>query len=128
MAAAQRDPHAFGPLYRRYLARVYRYVRAHVPGEDEAADITQQVFLQALDALPRYSERGVPFAAWLFRIARHTVADTYRRRRATVALETLPTSLHPVMGQEPEADLLRRAALARLLDLPAELHPGTRHS
>src|SRR5258708_12488710 len=126
MAAAQRDPHAFGPLYRRYLARVYRYVRAHMPGEDEAADITQQVFLQALDALPRYSERGVPFAAWLFRIARHTVADTYRRRRATVALETLPTSLHPVMGQEPEADLLRPEPLAHLPDFlpqPTQAHP-----
>jgi RNA polymerase sigma-70 factor (ECF subfamily) len=126
IAAAQRDPHAFGPLYHRYLARVYRYVRAHVPGEDEASDITQQVFLQALDALPRYSERGVPFAAWLFRIARHTVADSYRRHRATVALETLPTSLHPVMGQEPEADLLRRESLARLRELLAELDHGKR--
>ena len=123
IAAAQRDPRAFGPLYHRYLARVYRYVRAHTSSEDEAADLTQQVFLQVLDALPRYGMRGVPFAAWLFRIARHAVADRYRRQRApaTIALDALPDALHPMAGQEPEADVLRREALAELHALLAAL-------
>ncbi|HEY7355449.1 MAG TPA: sigma-70 family RNA polymerase sigma factor, partial [Ktedonobacterales bacterium] len=71
VAAAQADPAAFDALYQRYLARVYRYLRAHVGSDDEAADLTQQVFLKALDALPRYRPRGAPFAAWLFQIARH---------------------------------------------------------
>ena len=121
IAAAQADPAAFDALYRRYLARVYRYLRAHVGSDDEAADLTQQVFLKALDALPRFRLRGPPFAAWLFQIAHHTVTDAYRRRRPTVAWETLPEALHPLAEQEPEAATLRLEALAHLGALLAQL-------
>ncbi len=121
IAAAQADPSAFDALYRRYLARVYRYMRAHVGSDDEAADLTQQAFLKALDALPRYRLRGPPFAAWLFQIARHVAADAHRRRRPTVAWETLPEALHPLDEQEPEAAVLRLEALAQLATLLARL-------
>lgn len=114
VAAAQRDPHAFGPLYRHYLARVYRYVRAHVATEDDAADLTQQVFLRALDAMPTYTPRGVPFSAWLFRLARNTTIDAHRRQRPTVTWEALPEALHPLAACEPEADVLQQEARARL--------------
>ena len=63
VAAARADPQAFAALYARFALRVYRYVRAHVPTDDEAADLTQQVFLRALDALPGYRERGAPAPA-----------------------------------------------------------------
>jgi RNA polymerase sigma-70 factor (ECF subfamily) len=126
IAAAQANPAAFDALYRRYLARVYRYLRAHVGSDDEAADLTQQVFLKALDALPRYRPRGTPFAAWLFQIARHTVTDAYRRRRPTVAWEALPEALHPLAEQEPEAAALRLEALAQLGALLARLDASKR--
>ena len=114
VAAAQADPAAFDALYQRYLARVYRYLRAHVGSDDEAADLTQQVFLKALDALPRYRPRGAPFASWLFQIARHVAADAHRRRRPMLAWDALPEALHPLAAQEPEAAALRLEALAQL--------------
>src|SRR5579871_5630622 len=68
IGAAQVDPVAFEPLYTRYRERVYRYVRTRLSSDEDAADLTQQVFLQAMAALPRYRPQGVPFAVWLFRI------------------------------------------------------------
>jgi RNA polymerase sigma-70 factor (ECF subfamily) len=126
VAAAQADPAAFDVLYQRYLARVYRYLRAHVGSDDEAADLTQQVFLKALDALPRYRPRGAPFAAWLFQIARHVAADAHRRRRPTLAWDALPEALHPLAAQEPEAAALRLEALAQLGTLLERLDASKR--
>lgn len=124
--AAQADPAAFGPLYRRYLDRVYRYLRAHSASDEDAADLTQQVFLRALDALPRFHPRGAPFAAWLFRIARHAAIDAHRRRHSAIAWDALPEALHPLSGQDPEEAVLRQEALAHLRQLVARLDPGKR--
>jgi RNA polymerase sigma-70 factor (ECF subfamily) len=121
IAAAQADPRAFGPLYRRYLGRVYRYVRAHAPSDDDAADVTQQVFLRALDALPGFQTQGAPFAAWLFRIARNAAVDAQRRRRPALALERLPEALEPVGERDPEETVLRAEALERLRRMIDEL-------
>jgi RNA polymerase sigma-70 factor, ECF subfamily len=126
IAAAQSDPAAFGAIYRRYLARVYRYVRAHMASDDDAADLTQQVFLQALAALPEYRPRGAPFAAWLFRIAHHAVVDVHRRRRSSVMLDALPDTLHATGAHDPEAEALRREALEHLGGLVAALDPDKR--
>src|SRR5262249_15954933 len=112
ITAAQTDPLAFSALYRRYLPRVYRYLRAHAPSLQDPADLTQHVFLQALDALPGYQPRGVPFTAWLFRIARHAAIDAARRRRPALDWDSLPEALHPADEQGPEAEVLRREALA----------------
>ena len=119
--AARTDADAFGELYRLYVGRVYRYLRSRTKREEDAADLTQQTFLQALNALPRYKERGLPFAAWLFRIARNVATDAHRRHRSTVTWEALPESLHPVEHQSPEAETLERDALAHLRALVAGL-------
>jgi RNA polymerase sigma-70 factor, ECF subfamily len=121
VAAAQADPRAFAALYSRFAVRVYRYMRAHAISDDEAADLTQQVFLRALDALPAYRERGAPFSAWLFQIARRTAIDAARRRRPVVAWEDLPEALHPVADGDPEAAVLREETLARLRELVSRL-------
>src|SRR4051812_35888267 len=84
--AAAADASAFAALYERYVARVYRFVRPRCASSDEAADLTQQVFVKVAEALPGYRERGVPFVAWLFRIARNTTIDHARRRRPAVPL------------------------------------------
>ncbi len=123
IAAAQADPHAFDTLYRRYLPRIYRYTCAQTANAEDAADLTQQIFLQALDALPAYRARGLPFAAWLFRIARNAVIDAHRRRRhSALAWETLPEALHTSSSDnDPETLLLRRESLGRLHELLAAL-------
>ena len=77
-------------LYQRYLPQIYRYLRARTGNADDAADLTQQVFLKALSALPGYRPCGRPFITWLLRIARNAVADFYRRRRPTVVFDLVP--------------------------------------
>lgn len=126
IAAAQAYPVAFGALYRRYLPRVYRYLRAHVAVAEDAADLTQQVFLRALDALPAYRPTGAPFAAWLFRIARHAAIDAARQRMPMLDTAVLPEALHPVDACGPEGETIRRESLDQLAGLLRGLDPAKR--
>ena len=124
---ARANPLAFDQLYQRYVARVYRYLRARSESDEDAADLTQQVFLQAFHALQGYEQRGLPFAAWLFQIARRIVTDSYRRHRATLSWDTLPTALEAARDeQEPESIALQQERLARLRVLLAKLDAGKR--
>jgi RNA polymerase sigma-70 factor (ECF subfamily) len=77
--AAQADPARFVDLYERYFHRVYGYVIRRTGSRTEAEDITSSVFERALTNLSRYEWRGVPFSAWLYRIAANAMAD--RRRQ-----------------------------------------------
>ncbi len=124
--AARTNPKAFGPLYQSYLARVYRYLRTRTPTEEAAADLTQQVFLKALAALPSYHPRGLPFSAWLFRIARNAVIDRSRRSRDTLSLENLHSSLEPRAEVNPEATFLNQEQLERLCTLLGRLDSDKR--
>jgi len=63
------DREAFGELYERYVSRVHRYLLYLAADVDAAQDLTEQTFLRALAAIHRYEKRGVPFVAWLLRIA-----------------------------------------------------------
>ncbi|HTP06793.1 MAG TPA: sigma-70 family RNA polymerase sigma factor [Anaerolineae bacterium] len=85
--AVQGDTAAFGDLYERYLALIYRYVFYRVNDVAEAEDLTEQVFLKAWEALGHYQLRDVPFSAWLYRIAHNVVADRYRTHKETLPLE-----------------------------------------
>jgi RNA polymerase sigma-70 factor (ECF subfamily) len=114
IAAAQVDPAAFGPLYLHYRDRVYAYLRTRTGSDEDAADLSQQVFLHALGALPRYRPRGAPFAAWLLRIARNAAINHHQRRRPSVTWDLLPEALHPPAGDDPEAHAIRRDEAAWL--------------
>jgi RNA polymerase sigma-70 factor (ECF subfamily) len=121
IAAARQEPAAFGVLHDRYVARVYRYLRARTDNEDDAADLTQQVFLQALAALPKYRERGLPFAAWLFRIAHNVATDAKRRKPPLVGWAEIPERQHPRTEDDVEALVIQREAVDRLRVLLARL-------
>src|SRR5512135_3813397 len=88
-AARNGDPDAFGALFDRYHAPVYRYIVARVGRPSDAEDLAQLVFVKALEALPRYEARGVPFGGWLFRLARNVVIDHARTRRDHADLEAV---------------------------------------
>ena len=124
--AAQEDLTAFAPLYERYRDRIYAYLRTRTRSAEDAADLTQQVFLQALDALPRYRPQRVPFAAWLVRIARNAAANYHRRHRHTMAWDLVPEALQPVVEDDMEAQVLQREAIARLHAVLSTCNVGTR--
>src|SRR4030042_3112361 len=84
--AACTDPTAFNQLYLSYIHPIYRYIFSKVGEARETEDLTTQVFLEALEGLPRYRHNG-HFAAWLFSIARHKVADHYRSKRSELTIE-----------------------------------------
>lgn len=131
MLAAQRDIALFEPLYARYVDRIYSYLRMRAgrDGADEAADLTQQVFLRALDALPRYQIRaGGSVAAWLFRIARNAATDWQRSQRRTVPWEAVPEDLHPCAEDSAESATLRRDEIAEVQRLLALLDATTREA
>jgi len=77
--AAQKDPRRFGELYERNFDRVYAYVTRRVQDHATAEDITSEVFQQALANIGRFEWRGVPFIAWLYRIATNAIADRTAR-------------------------------------------------
>src|SRR5512143_3288299 len=95
-----RSPAAFAELYRQYFKPVYRYLYLKTGSPAEAEDLTSQVFLSALEGLPRYRHQG-HFSAWLFSLARRKAADYYRSRKPQASLDEGETD--PVA---PEADLL----------------------
>lgn len=88
--AAKRDPARFGELYADNFGRVYGYIARRVHDRAAAEDLTSDVFHQALASLPRFEWRGVPFAAWLIRIAANAIAD--RGKHAAKEQEVLTIS------------------------------------
>lgn len=79
--AAQADPRQFRPLYQRYYEQIFRYVFRRCESESLAADLTSQVFLKAIKELNKYENRGLPFSAWLYRIASNEVNMYYRKQK-----------------------------------------------
>lgn len=124
--AAKANVEAFGPLYERYVQQVYRYMRTRTRNEDDAADLTQQTFLNALHGLPRYTARGVPFAAWLFRIALYTIRQKQRKERITVSWDLLPEALHPKGDEGPEGVILSNERMVRIEGLLEQLKTSQR--
>jgi RNA polymerase sigma-70 factor (ECF subfamily) len=114
--AAQKDPARFAELYENNFERVYAYVVRRVRDRNEAEDVTSEVFHQALANLPKFEWRGVPFAAWLFRIAAHSIID---RSKHAAKYHELPDEFEPVAETENQKtldDIERRAALFQLVD------------
>ncbi len=119
--AAQRDPAHFAELYENNFERVYAYVVRRVGDRAETEDLTSEVFHHALANLGRFEWRGIPFAAWLYRIAANLISDRWQRsNREQVADE--PEQIESAQGKNFEfEEVERKATLFRLVDtLPAE--------
>jgi RNA polymerase sigma-70 factor (ECF subfamily) len=112
--AKQGDRDAFRFLYIRYADNIYGYVRSIVRDDHEAEDVTQQVFAKLMISIVKYDERGVPFFAWLLRIARNVAIDHLRANRASASESRLGS--HLTEGEDLEHALTVRAALANLPD------------
>lgn len=111
---AKEDPEAFGQLYTRYVEKIYNYVYYRTGNRQDAEDLTAKTFYQALRHVNRYVDRGLPFSAWLYRIAHNLVANWHRdlSRRQVISLDTLAlVSERP----HPEAKLQLEDDQRRLL-------------
>ena len=122
--ASQGDQDAFGALYARYVERIFNYVYYRTGNVHDAEDLTARVFYRALNHIQNYTDRGVPFSAWLYRISHNLIANWHRdrSRHQEIPLDDAPT-LH-YKGEAPEAALMQgqdRDALLKLIrHLPSE--------
>ncbi|MFQ6057472.1 MAG: sigma-70 family RNA polymerase sigma factor [Anaerolineae bacterium] len=88
---AKEDPVAFGLLYERYVEKIYNYIFHRTGNRHDAEDLTARTFYRALTNIRSYTNRGVPFSAWLYRIAHNLVANWHRdqSRRQVISLDEL---------------------------------------
>jgi len=118
--AAQKDPRRFADLYEVNFERVYAYVSRRVRDRADVEDVTAEVFQQALATLGKFEWRGVPFSAWLYRIAANTIADRWQRASREQGRRDADDPADP-QAQIDAAAIERRAQLYRLVNtLPAE--------
>ena len=131
---AKTDPFAFGVLYDRYYPKIMGYVLHRVGEVAVAQDITSSVFFKAMDSLPKFQWRGVPFSAWLYRIAANEINTYFRSsRRKPASLEELYEDHHIEVASsiDLERELIERQQAAAayadfriirqlLLELPAK--------
>ena len=87
--AQEGDAWAFGMIFDHYHGPIYRFIASRVHRPSDAEDLTQHVFVKALEALPRYEARGIPFGGWLFRLARNAVIDHVRTRHDHAELDSV---------------------------------------
>jgi RNA polymerase sigma-70 factor (ECF subfamily) len=109
--AAQADPARFVDLYDRHFHRVYGYVIRRTGSRAEAEDITSDVFERALTNLPKFEWRGVPFVAWLYRIAANAIAD--RRKQVERDSREQPPD---VPDSRESEEIERRAMIVDLVE------------
>ena len=128
IAAALKDPAAFAPLYEQHAPAIYRFCYLRLGHRETADDLTAKVFVRALERLHQYRpQSGATFRSWLFAIARHMLADEWRRRkdiRLIPPIEDLTQEDYPGPEQlavhRTEMDRLR-TALQSLPDRQREI-------
>ncbi len=121
--AAEGDSLAFGVLYERYVGRIFNYVYYRTGNVYDAEDLTERVFHRALKHISRYHNRGLPFSAWLYRIAHNLVANWHRdnSRRKEIPLDD--GLAHPHNPAHPEMEIMQTEERERLLRIIRKLPP-----
>jgi RNA polymerase sigma-70 factor, ECF subfamily len=121
---AKHNQEAFGVLYERYITKIYNYVYYRTGNHHDAEDLTAMVFYRALGHIQNYTERGIPFQAWLYRIAHNLVANWHRDRgrRKIIPLEDYigPGPQGESPDQHAETQEEREVLLETIRQLPPE--------
>ena len=124
VARAKTDAAAFGVLYERYVGKIYNYIYYRMGDRHEAEDLTARTFQRAMAHVARYDERGLPFSAWLYRIAHNLVANWHRDRgrRQILGLDEVTLVGHSRERPESVAEVNeeRERLLTVIRRLPAE--------
>jgi len=122
LQAQKCNQEAFAKLYEQNFDKIYRYISLKVGNNTEAEDMTQQVFIKALQSISSYKWKDVPFYAWLFRIAHNQVIDYYRKqsRQSTTPLYEYMA----VTNYSPEKAIEDKSDIERLLIASKKLTAG----
>lgn len=120
---SKKDPQAFGELYEKYFDRIFSFIYRQTDDEDLTADFCSQTFLTALKNVHRYEFRGVPFSAWLYKIASNEVNKHYRKKKRTQVFSIEETRVRELMEQANEGydeEVLQRL-MEYLKELPTDM-------
>ncbi len=122
--AQQSDPVALTQIYEENFDRIYRYIALKIGDRTEAEDLTQQVFLKAMQSISSYKWKGMPFSAWLYRIAHNQIVDHIRKRsrKPTVSLD----DNDPPGIDDPEKATERKMQMEELAAAAMKLTPSQR--
>lgn len=102
---AQSDHRYFGPIYEQYFEQIYRFVFKRLGGNEEVAgDLTQQTFIKAMANLTKYEDRGLPFSAWLYRIAQNEVNMYFRSQKKAYTVEITDRQLYDILEETGESN------------------------
>jgi len=124
IALAKADKEAFGELYERYVTKIYNYIYYRTGNQQDAEDLTARVFYRAMGHIENYVDKGVPFQAWLYRIAHNLVANFHRDhgRRKIIPLDDYVA--HTLRSEAPdkqaEASDEQETLMKAIGRLPAE--------
>jgi RNA polymerase sigma-70 factor (ECF subfamily) len=120
---SKKDPKAFGELYEKYFDRIFSFIYRQTDDEDLTADLSSQTFLTALKNVDRYEFRGVPFSAWLYKIASNEVNKHYRKKKRTQVFSIEETRVRELMEQANEGydeEMIQRL-MEFLKELPTDM-------
>lgn len=124
--AAKTDPAAFDSLYERYVERIFNYIYYRTGNVKDAEDLTGRVFFKALDNIQGYKHMGLPFSAWLYRIAHNLVANYHRDRakKQEISLDNLQSKELHHRGVQPETRVSHNQDVSELLAMIRDLAPN----
>lgn len=119
---AQQDPDKFEALYNMYHEPIFRFVYQRLSYEDQAFDITQQVFIKALANIKKYKFKGVPFSAWLFRIASNELNTYFKKNSShrTINIDTAGVEQMVEDIEEDQSDIFIESLYKSLNSLKAD--------
>jgi len=110
------DAEAFGQLHDRYAESVFRFLYARLNNRMDAEDLFGEVFLRTWNSLPRYKSQGLPFSAYLFRIARNLLIDHYRKSNSEKHIDTQDIKASEVLQVSPYERLVTKQEIEELKD------------
>ena len=123
LAAQAGDAAAFGELYERYRQPLYRYCLARSSSPHEAEDLVSEVFLKAMESLARYRDQGLPFIAFLYRVARNAAIDRSRKDKGSSLFDM---AVEPRSTVDVEGDAARASDMDTVLGALRKIKPEYR--
>ncbi len=124
-AAREGDHGALGKLYEHFFPRVYRYAHARLGNSEDAEDVTEEIFLRVIDNIDGFAFRGLPFGAWVFRIAHNEVISHVRRQKTRSATAPLHESI-PDPSRDHATELELQFDIAMVREATAKLPEAQR--